>query len=152
MPLLEQVFEQYPEDVKMVVENFPLRSHKFTVPAALASLAAERQGKYWEYHDLLFKNYNKINDQKIIEFAKVLKLDMKKFQNDMKDPELRARVNQDMRDGQKAGVRGTPTVFINGKRLQNLSLAGFKAMIEPELTGKKGSRSGRSTPKSRFRF
>ena len=152
MPVLEQVLEQYPEQVKLVVKNFPLRNHKFAIQAAVASLAAERQGKFWEYHDILSENYNKINNEKIIEFAKVLKLNMKKFQNDMKDPELRARVHQDRRDGQKAGVRGTPTVFVNGKRLQNRRLAGFKAMIDRELAKQKSSNTGRPTLKSRFKF
>ena len=104
------MFEQYPGKIKIVVKNFPLRSHKFSFQAAMASLAVNRQGKFWEYHDILHKNYKKINNEKIVEFAQTLNLDMEKFKTDIKDPELRAQVNQDMRDGHLAGVRGTPTV------------------------------------------
>lgn len=64
-------------------------------------------------------------------------MDMEKFQKDTKDLALRARVNQDMKDGRQAGVRGTPTVFINGRNLRNRSLQGFKAMIDEELAKNK---------------
>jgi len=137
VPVLEQVLEQYPEKVKLVVKNFPLGNHKFSFQAALAALAAQRQGKYWEYHDLLFMNYKNLNNEKILELARDLKLDMDKFQKDTKDLSLRAKVNQDVMDGRKAGVRGTPTVFINGRILRNRSLQGFKAMIDEELAKNK---------------
>ena len=137
MPVLEQVLEQYPEKVKLVIKNFPLGNHKFSFQAALAALAAQRQGKYWEYHELLHLNYKKLNNEKILELASVLKMDMEKFQKDTKDLALRARVNQDMKDGRQAGVRGTPTVFINGRNLRNRSLQGFKAMIDEELAKNK---------------
>lgn len=127
------MLEQYQGKVKLIVKNFPLGNHKFSFQAALASLAAQRQEKFWEYHDLLLLNYNKLNDEKILELARDLKLDMEKFQKDTKDSVLRARVNQDIRDGKMAGVKGTPTVFINGKNLRNRSFQGFKAMIEKEL-------------------
>ena len=127
------MLEQYQGKVKLIVKNFPLGTHKFSFQAALASLAAQRQEKFWEYHDLLLLNYNKLNDEKILELARDLKLDMEKFQKDTKDSMLRARVNQDIRDGKMAGVRGTPTVFINGKNLRNRSFRGFKAIIEKEL-------------------
>jgi protein-disulfide isomerase len=60
VPLLEQVLEQYPNQVKLVYKNFPLRNHKFAKPAASAALAAGEQGKFWEFHDKLFQNYNQL--------------------------------------------------------------------------------------------
>ena len=65
MPVLEQVLEKNPDKVKLVFKNFPLRNHKFAMPAATAALAAEKQGKFWEFHDLLFKDYNRLNEQKV---------------------------------------------------------------------------------------
>ena len=101
--------------------------------ASTAALAAESQGKFWEFHDLLFKNYNKLNDQKIREIALELGLDQTEFKIKMKDPKITAIIRQDVRDGAQAGVRGTPTIFINGRRLNDRSLKGFKAAIDKEL-------------------
>ena len=101
--------------------------------AATAALAAESQGKFWEFHDLLFKNYNKLNDKKIREIALELGLDQTEFKKKMKDPKITAIIRQDVREGAHAGVRGTPTIFINGRRLNDRSLKGFKAAIDKEL-------------------
>jgi protein-disulfide isomerase len=70
--VLEQVIEKYPNDVKVVFKNFPLRSHRFSMQAAIAAMAAASQGKFWEFHDLLFKNYNQLDDQKIQEIAQTV--------------------------------------------------------------------------------
>lgn len=133
VPLLKQVLEAYPGKVKLVFKNFPLKMHKNARAAAAAALAADRQGKFWPLHDLLFENYNKLNSQKIRELAEQAGLDMARFDQDRNDPALQQVINADMQEGQKVGVRGTPTVFINGRRLQNRSMAGFKQMIDVEL-------------------
>ncbi len=129
---------KYPDETKVVFKNFPLRNHKFAVRAAIAALAAKRQGKFWEFHDQLFKNYNRLSDQKIEEIAKELSLKEEQFRADMKDPQIQAKIRQDMLDGKSAGVTGVPTIFVNGKRLKQRSLQGFRAIIEKELakTGK----------------
>ena len=142
MPVLEQVLEKYPDDVKIVFKNFPLRNHKFALKAATAALAAKSQGKFWEFHDLLFKNYNKLNDQKIHEIALGLGLDQTEFEKKMKDPRIKAMIRQDLRDGAQAGVRATPTVFINGRRLKNRTLQGFQAAVDKELQ-KLGKKTGK---------
>ncbi len=133
MPVLEQLLEKYPGKVKIVFKNFPLRNHKFAMKAAVAALAAESQGKFWEFHDQLFENYNKLNDQKIREIALGLGFDPAEFEKKMKDPKINAMIRQDLRDGSQAGVRGTPTIFINGRRLNNRTPQGFQAAIDKEL-------------------
>lgn len=133
MPVLEQVLEKNPHQVKLVYKNFPLNNHKFAMPAAIAALAAEKQGKFWEFHDLLFKDYNRLNEQKINEIAQQLKLDMEKFAKDRKDPRIRAVINRDLAEGNQVGVRGTPTIFINGRLLRNRSIPGFQQLIEKAL-------------------
>jgi protein-disulfide isomerase len=128
------VLKQYPNEVKLVYKNFPLpKLHKFGQKAAVAALAAGEQGKFWEYHDLLFKDYNKINDNKITEIATTLGLDMDKFFQDITKQEFINLVNVDYQEGLNAGVRGTPTIFINGRRLQQRSLDGFMTIIDDEL-------------------
>jgi thiol-disulfide isomerase/thioredoxin len=111
-PLLKQVLDTYPEEVKLVFKHFPLRNHRFARQAAVAALAAGRQGKFWEFQNLLFSNFSQLSDQKVQEIAKELSLDEKLFKKDLKDPKIVAAINKDIRDGTKAGVRGTPTVFV----------------------------------------
>lgn len=137
MPLLDQVIEKYPQDVKVVFKNYPIKSHKNARPAAEAALAAGEQRKFWEMHDLLFENYNKLNTKKIEELAMELELDMEKFQKDMKSNKVKKRLDLDMRDAKRANVTGTPTVFINGRRLKRRSLDGFTKLIEEELQKQK---------------
>ena len=133
MPVFEQVLEKYPNDVKVVFKHFPLRNHKFAMKAAIASIAADSQGKFWEFHDLLFKNYNKLSDQKIQEIAQVVGLNLEEYEKKKKDPAIEKKVKQDLSDGRRAGVRGTPTVFINGIRLRDRSLKGFQTAIDKQL-------------------
>ena len=119
--------------MKLVFKNFPLRNHKFAWPAAIAALAANKQGKFWELHDQLYENYNRLSDQKIREIAQQVGLDMEKFDKDMKAPELKAIVERDFQEGARIGVRGIPTIFVNGRQLKNRSFQGFQAAIEKEL-------------------
>jgi protein-disulfide isomerase len=133
VPTLEQVLETYPEKVKLVFKHFPLNSHKFALKAAIASHAAGNQGKFWEFHDALFKDYKTISDEKIQQIAADLALDMEKFNLETKSPEIQAVVRKDLADGREAGVRGTPTVFINGRKLKGRGLNGFRNAIDREL-------------------
>ena len=134
MPQLEQLLDMYPEKVNVVFKHFPLSSHKYAQKAAIATLAAENQGKFWEFHDKLFA-VEKLSDEVINNVAVELQLDMAQFNKDMNSPEIRQMVNKDLLDAQKVGVTGTPTIFINGKKLKNRSLAGFQEMIDRELKG-----------------
>ena len=133
MPLLEQVLEKYPQDVKLVYKDFPLRNHKFSKQAAIAAKAAGRQGKFWEFHHEITQVFNQLSDAKLDEIAKKLNLDMDRFNRDRQDPELENEINKDLQEGFQAGVRGTPTIFINGRRLKQRSMEGFQAMIDSEL-------------------
>ena len=133
LPLLNQVLEKYQGKVKLVFKNFPLSTHQFARKAAAAALAAGKQGKFWELHDRLFQNFNRLNDQVVQEQAKELGLDLQKFDKDMADPQIMQVINQDLQDGAKAGVRGTPTLFVNGSLLRNTNLEGFQAAIDKEL-------------------
>jgi protein-disulfide isomerase len=127
------VLEKYPRDVKVVFKNFPLQNHKYAMKAAIAALAADSQGKFWEFHDLLFKNYNKLDDQKIQDIAVAVGLNLEEYEKMKKDPSIQGKVRRDLSDGRRAGVRGTPTVFINGKRLRDRSLEGFQAAVDEQL-------------------
>lgn len=101
--------------------------------AAEAVLAADARGKFWEFHDRLFLEYDKLSDQKIMEIAGSLGFNITDFEKEMKRPDVLAKIQKDILDGREAGVRGTPTVFINGRRLRHWSLEGFQILIDKEL-------------------
>jgi len=119
---ISQVLTKYPKDVKLVFKQFPLDSHSQAALAAEAALAAQAQGKFWELHDKMYANFRQINHDRIFEWAKEIGLDMNRFQADLNGHKFAARVASEEKQGEVAGVEGTPTFFINGKRLN----AGFE--------------------------
>jgi len=127
------VLEKNPKTVKIVFKNFPIRSHKFATQAAVAALAADRQEKFWDFHDELFKQYNKLNEEKVQEIATKLKLDKAQFEKDRKDPLLMEQIKYDYNEGIRVGVRSVPSVFVNGRKLKDRSLKGFQTLIDKEL-------------------
>jgi protein-disulfide isomerase len=131
------VLEQYPREVKIVFKNFPLNMHELATPAALAAMAANKQGKFWPYHDMLFANSSDLSERKLREIAAELKLNKAQFEADRKDPAVAAMVNQDIQDALKAEVPGVPCVFINGRLLKDRSVQGLRELINKEL--QKGS-------------
>jgi protein-disulfide isomerase len=96
-------------------------------------VAAQKQGKFWAMHDLLFANQRALAPEQIDGYARQLGLDMPRFQADMASDAAKAQVEADRRLARRAGVRGTPTVFINGRLLQDRTLDGARALIEPLL-------------------
>ena len=133
-PLMDQVMAAYPKDVKRVYKQFPLTSiHPNAMPASKAAVAAGKQGKFWEMHAKLFGNQRELSPENYKKWAEELKLDVAKFEKDMASPEVQAMIDKDMQDAKAADVTGTPTIFVNGKRLQQRSMDGFKAAIDPSL-------------------
>ena len=126
----------YPNDVKLVFKYLQLRNHKFAQPAAVAALEDGKQGKFWEMHDVIFKNYNGLNEVKITELGRQIGLDMEKFKVDRNDVLLKKQVQLDLQGGYTAGVRGTPSLFVNGRKVKVRSVDGFKVMIDKELGGR----------------
>jgi len=130
-PILHQVLEKYPIDVKLVDKLCPV--HDFSREAVAAAYAAWDQGKFWEFHDQLFNNQLVLNKPTITEIAKKLNLDLERFNKKMKDPAIDTLIEQDMADVSRLGITGTPTVYINGIVLENRSFLGFQKAIEKEL-------------------
>jgi len=132
VPLLEQVLEQNPDTVKIVLKNMPLNFHQMAAPAALAALAAGKQGKFWEYHDELFAA-SKLNRNSFNIIAKKVGLDLKKFKEDIGSPAVQQQLEKDLHDAQEAGVTGTPTIFVNGVKLKRRELPAFQKLIDEAL-------------------
>lgn len=127
------MLEHNPNKVKIVFKNFPLQSHRFAAVASLASYAAQQQGKFWQYHDLVFKNYQTLTDDSFVNFAQQLGLNMPLFTKQMNSDEAKEKVTADFRDGREAGVSGTPTLFINGRRVRERSLDYVQKLINEAL-------------------
>lgn len=100
-------------------------------------MAAGKQGKFWEFHDALFKNYNRLNEEKVTEIASQLGLDSVKFAADRKDRGLVDHVNKDYREGTQLGIRGVPTIFINGKQQRRWSPQSLEDTIQKEIKATK---------------
>ena len=127
------MLEKYPQQVKLVFKNFPLRNHKFAQQAAAAALAAHAQGRFWDFHDALFANYSKLNEAKVEEIRTLLDLDKSAFDVQRMAPRVRGQIQKDIQWAREAGVKGTPTVFINGRLQRQRSLESFSAAVEVEL-------------------
>jgi len=99
----------------LVFRHFPLRSiHPHADAAAEAAEAAARQGRFWEMHDLLFRNQRHLEDADLRRYAGRLGLDLARFESDLLDPAVAARVERDIESGDRSGVDGTPSLFIDG--------------------------------------
>ncbi len=131
------MLEAYPKQVKLVFKQYPLSYHLHARPAALASLAAGKQKKFWEMHDKIFENQRELTDAKgktrFSEFARQLGLNVEQFEKSMKDPALEQRIAKDLKDGAKAEIRRTPTLYINGRKAVRLTLEEIKKMVDAEL-------------------
>ena len=134
LQVFDPLMEKYGDQIRYVYRDFPLTSiHPEALPAAIAANCAGEQGKYWEYHDKLFKG-DSLGHDVYLQYAKELGLDMDAFQACLQDKAQEEEVMKDFRDGLKLGVQGTPTFFINGAPVVGAQpLAVFEAIIAGEL-------------------
>jgi len=114
-----QVKEKFGQKVRFVFRQYPLSFHKNANIAARASLAANAQGKFWEYHDMLFENQQALEQPSLEKFAAQVKLDVKAFKAALDSEAIKKAVDKDTELGNGVGVRGTPSMFINGARVRN---------------------------------
>lgn len=132
---VEQILNDYNGKVKLYYKQFPLTQiHPNAQKAAEASLLAADQGKFWEYHDLLFENQDNLDLASLKRYAAQLNLDMEKFNSGL-DSGIKAQaVNKDLEEGIRNGVGGTPMFFINGQVVSGAQpYSVFKQTIDSEL-------------------
>ncbi len=128
---MEAVAKAYPNDVKVVFKHYPLPFHNEAEPAAKASWAAQQQGKFWEYHEILFKNQDKLGADFYVKAAQDLKLDINKFKKDMASEAAAKQVKDDAEVGAKNGIQGTPGFFVNGVAVKGAyPVDHFKGIID----------------------
>ncbi|MEM7436418.1 MAG: thioredoxin domain-containing protein [Myxococcota bacterium] len=115
-PYLKQVVDESNGKVKLVFKQYPLSGHPKAREAAKAAVAADRQGKFWEMHDMIFLNQDKLGGVNFEDYAKKLGLDVKRFVADMNSKEVEAKIDADREEGKKAGVDSTPSIYVNDRR------------------------------------
>lgn len=119
---------------KMIYRDFPLEFHQYAMPAALAANCAKEQGKFWAYHDEIFKNHNNLVNFNYIETAKKLGMDENKFKSCFESQKYKEQIQQVFEEAKSIGVQGTPTFFINDKMIVGAQpYEKFKSLIEQEL-------------------
>ena len=141
-PVLERLEQAHRDKLRLVVRHFPVASsHPHATDAALAAEAAGRQGKFWDMHDLLFRHPGRLAAGDLLDHARQLGLDLRRFDNDMNDPQLTRKIEEQKRQGVRSGVNGTPTLFLNGVRydgprdVESLSQAVAEAGKAADLRG-----------------
>jgi protein-disulfide isomerase len=117
-PIVQHLLEEFEGRVRLVFMHFPLSAHPHAMPAARASIAAGNQGKFWEMHDILFEHQGQLEDEDLERYAEDLDLDLERFRADVQAAETQRRIEQNQQLGEGAGVEGTPSFFINGRRFE----------------------------------
>ncbi len=125
----------YGDKVRIVWKHNPLPFHPNAMPAALASMAAHEQGKFWEYHDKVFANQQKMTRDDLLRHAKEIGLDVKRFEQALNAAQAKPAIDADMAEAKSLGATGTPAFFINGRFLSGAKpFNEFAQAINSELT------------------
>lgn len=134
-PVVEQLLAEVGDKVLFVYRHFPLDQHRHAIPASQAAEAAGDQGKFWEMYKRIFEtqtDWQDLADAKAVfaGYAQELKLDMAKYAVDVESKENLDKINNDLKSGIKAGVLGTPTFYLNGKKISPKNYEEFKKLVE----------------------
>jgi protein-disulfide isomerase len=137
IPVVERLMQEYQGKVRLVFRNFPLNFHPFAQKAAEAGACAADQGKFWQMHDKMFTNQQKLAVDDLKGFAKEIGLDAKKFDQCLDSGEKKPLVDTDQKAGEEAGVSGTPAFFVNGIYINGaVPYEQFKDTLDRELKRK----------------
>ncbi|MCX6770137.1 MAG: thioredoxin domain-containing protein [Candidatus Micrarchaeota archaeon] len=133
-PTVTQVMEAYGQSVKLEFRHYPLPIHSRAVPAAVASICAEKQGKFWGMHDLLYANQGALDDASLSKYAEKIGLEMAEYSKCVAGNEAVALIDRDIASGSAAGVQATPTFVIgNSMVLGAQPFDKFRQIIDAEL-------------------
>ncbi len=136
-PVLKKLVDTYNGKVRLVVRDYPLTSiHENAFQAAVAANAANAQGKFFRFKEILYKNQDSLDTESLKKYAAEAGLKFKKFRKDLRNKKFAAEIRKDMADGKRYGVSGTPSIFVNGYKIRNLSVRSFRKAIERALGNK----------------
>jgi protein-disulfide isomerase len=129
-PELERLTQKYPNEVALVYKHFPLNFHKAAPAAHAASIAAQKQNKFWEYRYALAPYFKTLTEEVFIKIASDIGLNIEQFKKDMVlAGDNQKKIDEDMQLGQKIGVNGTPNFYVNGKKSERFSSAEIDRMV-----------------------
>jgi RNA polymerase sigma factor (sigma-70 family) len=132
---LDQLLEEYPGKVRIVMKQFPV--HEAAKLAAEASLAADAQGKFWELHDLMLANQDNLSRDAILDYATQAGLDTKKLADALDRHTYATALAREMDAGKEAGMRATPTFLVNGKEVRGaMPIEAFRAAVDEALAAR----------------
>jgi protein-disulfide isomerase len=133
-PTIDKIMEEYKGKVRVAWRNKPLPFHDKAKPAAIAALAANQQGKFWQMHDILFKNQQNLDAASLEKYAKEIGLDMARFKAAVDSHKFAAQIEADAKQGGSLGVQGTPASFLNGHFINGAQpVDAFKKIADEEL-------------------
>jgi protein-disulfide isomerase len=133
-PELAAVLKAYPTQIKLIFKEYPLDTHSQAALAAAAAAAAHKQGKFWPMYDAMFAARNDLSRDNLVALAQKNGLDLKRFQADLDSTEVKEAITRDVQDGDRAGVSGTPTLFIDGQKYNGpIELESLKPVLDAEL-------------------
>lgn len=141
-PILNKAIARHQKHARLVFKHYPLSMHEHAEGAARAATAAGMQGKFWEFHALLFQNQQTLDEASLEKYAKQVGLDVAQFNTDRKSEAVADRVAQDRKQADGLGLKGTPTMYINGRHfdLEKFDLAeDLDAWLELEIAMRAGS-------------
>jgi protein-disulfide isomerase len=142
--VLGRLLAEFEGQVRLVYKDFPLEYHAGARPAAEAARCAAAAGRFWEYHDLLFEGQPAFARPDLVRYAERVGLAVKPFARCLDQGRFRADVERDVIEGKALGVRGTPTFFVNGRRLVGAQpIEAFRAAVEDALEDARRGRGGR---------
>jgi len=131
---LDELLKIYKDNLEISFKNFPLPFHNNAMPAALAAVAAQEQGKFWPMYDKLFANQQNLDAASLEKYAQEVGLDVAKFKATIADPKTKAVVEADMKQANQFGVQGTPSFFVNGRAFSGAyPLESFQMVLDEEL-------------------
>lgn len=134
---VEALKKEYGKKIKVVFKHYPLPMHPDAKPASEASMCVNEQSsdKFWKFHDLLFANQQRMKEKDLLEYAKKVGADIKKFEDCFKSKKYAAHVEKNLAEGQKLGVDSTPSFFVNGQPIRGARpIADFKEIINEHLS------------------
>lgn len=149
--IADKVLEKYKDKMRIVYRHMPINPSGISRKLAAASICAEQQGKFWEYHDLAFKNQEKLDDKSALQLATELKLDEAKLKACLEDPTTNQALEASEAEGRSLGVNGTPAFFINGQPfrpqldMEKELIAAIESALNPSSTTSNTSPASSST-------
>lgn len=137
--MFDELLRLYPNEIKIVYKNYPLSGHPNAGKAAAIAMAAHLKGNFWPIHNRIFENYRSLNDASLTQIRSEFGFDTPEFEKLMYSNDVQEIIRSDIAQGKSIGVKGTPTVFINGEYVRNKSFEGLKQAIDQALAviGKK---------------